>query len=471
MSDLPTPQVWRTKMVEHIRYSTKEQRAQWIQAADYNLFNLRSDEVFIDLLTDSGTGAMSDQQWAALMAGDESYAGSSSFHKLQRTVADLFGLQFLLPVHQGRAAENALFSVLVKPGHIIPANSHFDTTRAHIEYRKAAAIDCPADGALNTSIEDPFKGNINLSALRKILEENHEKVPFILLTLTCNVTGGQPISMENIMAAKQIATEYQKPLVIDSARFAENAWFIQQREHSYHQSSIRDITRQIFQMADAMLMSAKKDGLVNIGGFMATRHQNWFDAATEYVILFEGFRTYGGLAGRDLNALAEGLTEVVCAEYLASRIGQTQRFGQILIDAGIPIQRPMGGHAVLVNASSFLPLVRQEEYVAQTLAVELYVEAGVRGVEIGTLLHGRDPSTGRERFAEVEFLRLAIPRRVYSNEHMDYVAQALINLYRRRFSIIQGLSIVEEKPILRHFTVRLSRKELMSTETEAEANQ
>ncbi|OQE31073.1 hypothetical protein PENFLA_c002G09464 [Penicillium flavigenum] len=405
MSDLPMPQVWRTKMVEHIHYSTKEQREKWIQAADYNLFNLRSDPVFIDLLTDSGTGAMSDQQWAAMMAGDESYAGSSSFHKLQRTVADIFGLQFLLPVHQGRAAENALFSILVKPGDIIPANSHFDTTRAHIEYRKATAIDCPADVAFNTLVDEPFKGNINLSVLRKILED-HEKVPFILLTLTCNVTGGQPISMENITAVKQIATDYGKPLVIDSARFAENAWFIQQREHGFRQNSIREITRQIFLMADAMLMSAKKDGLVNIGGFMATCRQDWFDAAT----------------------------------------------GQILINAGIPIQRPVGGHAVLVNAGSFLPAVPQEEYVAQTLAVALYVEAGVRGVEIGTLLNGRDPSTGCERFAEVEFLRLAIPRRVYSNEQMQYVARALINIYRRRSSVVRGLSIVEEKPILRHFT-------------------
>ncbi|KAJ5275290.1 hypothetical protein N7497_005904 [Penicillium chrysogenum] len=471
MSDLPIPQVWRTKMVERVHYSTKEQREKWIQAADYNLFNLRSDQVFIDLLTDSGTGAMSDQQWAAMMAGDESYAGSASFDRLQRTVTDIFGLQFLLPVHQGRAAENALFSVLVKPGDIIPANSHFDTTRAHIEYRKAAAIDCPADVALNTSVDEPFKGNINLSVLRKILEEDHERIPFILLTLTCNVTGGQPVSMENITAVKQIATDYGKPLIIDSARFAENAWFIQQREHGFRQSSIREITRQIFLMADAMLMSAKKDGLVNIGGFLATRHHDWFDAATGYVILFEGFRTYGGLSGRDLNALAEGLTEVVCAEYLGSRIGQTQRFGQILIDAGIPIQRPVGGHAVLVNAGSFLPAIPREEYVAQTLAVELYIEAGVRGVEIGTLLNGRDPSTGRERFAEVEFLRLAIPRRVYSNEQMEYVARALVSLYRRRSSFARGLSIVEEKPILRHFTVRLSRKEVRSAETETKVNQ
>ncbi|PYH41086.1 tryptophanase [Aspergillus saccharolyticus JOP 1030-1] len=458
MPNTATPETWRVKTVEHIRPSTRDQRQQWIEEAGFNLFTLPSDRVFIDLLTDSGTGAMSDRQWAAIMSGDESYAGSTSFHALHEVVQDLFGLEYLLPVHQGRAAENALFSVLVHEDQLVPANSHFDTTRAHIEFRKAAAVDCLSSGAYDVTDTNPFKGNMNLDMLRDILQESHARVPFILLTITCNTTGGQPVSLANIAAVKALADRYHKPLVVDAARFAENAWFIQQREPGYRDTSLRDITRQMLGMADAMVMSAKKDGLVNIGGFLATRHREWFDQATEYVILFEGFRTYGGLAGRDLAALAVGLEEVISADYLASRIGQVQRFGQRLIDAGVPIQQPVGGHAVLVDASRFLPEVPREEYVAQTLAVELYLEAGVRGVEIGTLLNGRDPESGEERFAETEWLRLAIPRRVYSNDHLEYVAQALIDLYHRRSEIRAGVRIVEEKPVLRHFTVRLERK-------------
>ncbi|PYH86409.1 Tryptophanase [Aspergillus uvarum CBS 121591] len=460
MANTATPEAWRIKTVEWIRSSTPEQRKQWIQEAGYNLFALPSDRVFIDLLTDSGTGAMSDRQWGAIMTGDESYAGSSSFHRLQRTVQDLCGLEYILPVHQGRAAENALFSVLVHEGQLVPANAHFDTTRAHIEFRKATAVDCLPEGAYDvTDRDNPFKGNMDLNRLRNLLEDRHQDIPFVLMTITCNTNGGQPVSLANLTAVKELADRYGKPLVIDAARFAENAWFIQQREPQYHDVSIREITQRVFALADAMLMSAKKDGLVNIGGFLATRHREWCDQALQYVILFEGFRTYGGLAGRDLGALAVGLDEVTSAEYLRSRIGQVQRFGRRLVEAGIPIQLPVGGHAILIDAGRFLPQVPREEYVAQTLAVELYVEGGVRGVEIGTLLQGRDPETGEERFAETEWVRLAVPRRVYSDAQLEYVAQALIAVYHRRSEITRGLRIVEEKPVLRHFTVRLERRE------------
>lgn len=452
------PDVWRIKTVERIRPSTKQERGDWLRDVGYNLFSLKSKQVFIDLLTDSGTGAMSDYQWAALMKGDETYAGSQSFDRLQTTIQELFGFEYVLPVHQGRAAENSLFSVLVTEGHIIPANSHFDTTRGHIESRKAVALDCPLDEAFQIGCRQPFKGNVNLEKLQHVLEESHEHIPFVLVTVTCNSSGGQPVSIQNLRDVKKLADQYRKPLILDSARFAENAWFIQQREPGYASKSIRDIVHEIYELADAMLMSGKKDGLVNIGGFLATRRQSWYKEALSFVILYEGFETYGGLAGRDMEALAVGLNEVVDRDYLTGRIGQVQRFGQMLLDAQIPVQQPIGGHAVVIDATAFLPLVPKEEFVAQTLAVELFVEAGVRGVEIGTLLNGRDPETGRNRYADTEFLRLAIPRRVYSDSHLNYVARAIIKLYKRRLTIKTGFVIREEAKTLRHFTVRLERK-------------
>lgn len=456
--EIPFAENYRIKMVEPIYRSTRVEREKWIREADYNLFNLRSEQVYIDLLTDSGTGAMSDRQWAAIMTGDESYAGSVSFYKLRDRVRQLFGFDYFLPVHQGRAAENVLFSVLVKEGHIVPGNAHFDTTKGHIEFRKAMAVDCTIAEAFDISVDHPFKGNIDLGKLRMILESHpKEQIPMIVVTLTCNSTGGQPVSMENLREVKKLADSYGIPVVFDSARFAENAWFIQQREEGYAETTIKEIVREMYTYADAMTMSSKKDGIVNIGGLLAMRRKDWFEQATVFNIMYEGFITYGGMAGRDMNALAVGLDEATEANYLETRIKQVEYLGSQLIDAGIPIQQPIGGHAVFVDARRFLPFVPVEEYVAQTLAVELYLEAGVRGVEVGTLLADRDPKTHENRYPENEFLRLSVPRRTYTNNHMDVVVAALINIFERKNLIRRGFRIERETSIMRHFTVRLKR--------------
>jgi tryptophanase len=456
--EIPFAEPYKIKMVEAIYRSTRAERERWIREAKYNLFNLRSEQVYIDLLTDSGTGAMSDQQWAAIMTGDESYAGSTSYYRLKNTIKDLFGFEHFLPVHQGRAAENVLFSVLVKSGDVIPGNSHFDTTKGHIEFRGATAVDCTIDEAFDTEIQHPFKGNIDLVKLKKVLDENPtERIPFIVLTVTCNTSGGQPVSMQNMREVKQLADLYGIPLLLDSARFAENAWFIHQRETGYTEKTIREIVAEMYSYADGMTMSSKKDGIVNIGGFIAMKHLSWFEQATTFNIMFEGFITYGGMAGRDMNALAVGLNEVTEASYLENRIAQVEYLGKLLMDYGIPIQQPIGGHAIFVDAKKFLPLVPQEEYIAQTLAVEVYLEAGVRGVEVGTLLADRDPQTRENRYPELEFLRLALPRRVYTNNHMDVVAAALKNVFDRRDQISKGFRIEKEALIMRHFTVELER--------------
>ncbi len=456
--EIPFAEPYKIKMVEAIYRSTREEREAWIKEADYNLFNLRSEQVYIDLLTDSGTGAMSDRQWAAIMTGDESYAGSSSYYHLKDTIREMFGFEYFLPVHQGRAAENVLFSVLVAQDDVVPGNSHFDTTKGHIEFRGATAVDCTIDEAFDTEIQHPFKGNIDLKKLRKVLGENPlRRIPFIILTLTCNTSGGQPVSMRNIREVKRMADEYGIPLIFDSARFAENAWFIRQRESRYAGKPIREIVAEMFSYADGMTMSSKKDGIVNIGGFLAMKHQLWFEKATTFNIMFEGFITYGGMAGRDMNALAVGLEEVTQASYLENRIAQVEYLGKQLIDYGIPVQQPIGGHAIFVDAKRFLPGVPKEEFIAQTLAVELYLEAGVRGVEVGTILADRDPETRQNRYPELEFLRLAIPRRVYTNSHMDVIAAALKNVFDRRARITRGFRIKKEAPIMRHFTVELER--------------
>lgn len=456
--EIPFAEPYKIKMVEAIYRSSREEREAWIREANYNLFNLRSEQVYIDLLTDSGTGAMSDQQWAAIMTGDESYAGSASYYRLKDTIRKLFGFDYFLPVHQGRAAENVLFSVLVKQGDVVPGNSHFDTTKGHIEFRGATAVDCTIDEAFDTEIQHPFKGNIDPEKLRKVLDENPaERIPFIILTVTCNTSGGQPVSMQNIREVKQMADEYEIPLLMDSARFAENAWFIHQREAGYSEKPIREIVAEMFSYADGMTMSSKKDGIVNIGGFIAMKHQEWFERATTFNIMFEGYITYGGMAGRDMNALAVGLYEVTQESYLENRIAQVQYLGKQLMDYGIPVQQPIGGHAVFVDAKRFLPLVPPDEFIAQTLAVEVYLEGGIRGVEVGTLLADRDPETRENRYPDLEFLRLAIPRRIYTNSHMDVVAAALKNVFDRRGEITRGFRIVKEAPIMRHFTVELER--------------
>ena len=453
---LPYAEPFRIKMVEEIRQSTQEERESWLKNAHYNLFNLKSSQVFIDLLTDSGTGAMSDQQWGALMTGDESYAGSRSFEALHETVKKISGDQYLLPTHQGRAAENVLFSVLVKDGDIIPGNSHFDTTKGHIEIRKAHAVDCTIDEAFDVDNPHLFKGNINLEKLEEVYKSHpKEKIPFCLITITCNSSGGQPVSLENVKAVKELSDRYGIPIYFDSARFAENAYFIKMREKGQENRTIKEIAKEVFSYGVGMTMSSKKDGLVNIGGFIALNDENIFRAASNFTIIYEGFITYGGMAGRDMAALAVGLNEATEFAYLESRISQVEYLGNRLIEFGIPVQKPIGGHAVFIDSLKFLPNIPRDQYPAQTLANEIYKEAGIRTVEIGTLLADRDPETRENRYPKLELVRLAIPRRTYTNNHMDYIAVAIKNVFDRKEEIQKGYNIIWESEILRHFTVQL----------------
>ncbi|MGJ1203880.1 tryptophanase [Sphingobacterium lactis] len=457
--ELPWAEPYKVKMVEEIYQSTREQREKWIEEEGNNLFNLASDRVFIDLLTDSGTGAMSDRQWAEIMMGDESYAGSQSYLKLREVVRNTLGFPYFLPTHQGRAAENVLFSILVKENNVVPGNSHFDTTKGNIEFRKAHAIDCTIDEAFDINNLHPFKGNIDLAKLEEVYKANpKENIPFCMITVTCNSSGGQPVSMENIKAVKALSDRYGIPVFFDAARFAENAYFIKEREAAYADKTIKEIVKEMFAYGDGFTMSAKKDGLVNIGGLLGMRNEQLYRACGNMGIIYEGFITYGGLAGRDLAALAQGLLESTELPYLKARIDQVEYLGNKLIEYGIPIQKPIGGHAVFVDALNFLTEVPREEYPAQTLAIELYKESGVRGVEIGTLLADRDPETRQDRFPKLELLRLAIPRRTYSYKHLDYVAAALKNIFDRRNDIKSGLEIVWESEILRHFTILLKKK-------------
>ena len=456
--ELPFAESYKIKMVETIKKSTREEREQWIKEAKYNLFNLKSDQVFIDLLTDSGTGAMSDKQWSALMTGDESYAGARSYYELKETIEKILGFPYFLPTHQGRAAENVLFSALVKEGDVIPGNSHFDTTKGHIEFRKATAIDCTIDEAFETQKIHPFKGNIDLDKLEKVLQEYpKEKIPFICVTVTCNSSGGQPVSIENLKGVYELSKKYGVPTMFDSARFAENAYFIKIREEGYADKTIKEIVREMYQYADMMTMSSKKDAIVNMGGFTAMRDAELHRKASTFNIMFEGYVTYGGMSGRDMSALAAGLDEGTEFEYLETRIKQVEYLGDKLMEYGIPVQRPIGGHAVFVDAKKILCNVPKEEFQAQTLGVELYLEAGIRGVEIGAILADRDPVTRENRYPELELLRLAIPRRVYTNNHMDVIAAALKNVFDRRNEINKGLKITWEAPIMRHFTVELDK--------------
>ena len=455
--ELPFAESWKIKMVEPIRKSTRRERERWLKTANYNVFQLNAEEVYIDLLTDSGTGAMSDRQWAGVMMGDESYAGATSFRNLQKAIEKITGFKYVVPTHQGRAAENVLFSVLVKVGDYIPGNSHFDTTKGHIESRKAFAVDLTVDDAKDTQKEVPFKGNVDIDKLEKFLAEKADKVPFIIVTITNNTAGGQPVSMDNLRRVRQVADKYNKPVVFDSARFAENAYFIKVREKGYENKTIKEICLEMFSLADAMTMSAKKDAIVNMGGFIATRKQDWYDKAKVLGIIYEGYLTYGGMNGRDMNALAIGLDENTEFDNLETRIKQVEYLAAKLDEYGIPYQRPAGGHAIFVDATRVLTHVPKEEFPAQTLTVELYLEAGIRGCEIGYLLADRDPVTRENRFGGLDLLRLAIPRRVYTNNHMDVVAVALKNVFDRRESITRGVKIVWEAEIMRHFTVKLEK--------------
>ena len=456
--ELPYAEPYKIKVVEPVKRSSREEREQWIAEAGYSLFQLRSDQVFVDLLTDSGTGALSHHQWAEIMMGDESYAGSLSFFKLKEVVNNRLDMPYFVPTHQGRAAENLLFSALIKEGDLVPGNAHFDTTKGHIEFRRAIAVDCTIDEAGDTTLIHPFKGNIDLNKLENVFKTNpREKIPLCIITVTCNTSGGQPVSMQNIRDVSALCKQYGIPVFFDAARFSENAYFIKMREEEFAQHSIQEIVKEMYSYVDGATMSSKKDAIVNIGGFLACRDKALFEKISMYCILYEGYLTYGGLAGRDLAAMAQGLIEGMDFNYLESHIGQVAYLGHLLAEYGIPCQQPTGGQAVFVDAKKFLPNVPKEQFQAQTLAIELYLEGGVRGVEIGTLLADRDPLTRENRYPALELLRLAIPRRTYTNNHMEYVAACLANIYERRDKINKGFRIIKEAPIMRHFTVQLER--------------
>lgn len=446
---------FKIKVVEPIRRTTRAERDRLLNEAGYNLFRIPADSVYVDLLTDSGTSAMSDHQWAGLMLGDESYAGSKNYYHFEQTVRSIFGYTHVIPTHQGRMAENLLFSTVVKSDMCVPNNIHFDTTRANIEHQGAQATNAVVKEAYDPHNESPFKGNMDLVRLEEIINRiGPDRIPLVLLTITNNSGGGQPVSMENIRQTRALVNRYRIPLFFDACRFAENCFFIKERESGYADRSILDIARELFGYGDGCTMSAKKDGLVNIGGFLSLNDAQWAQDITNMLILVEGFPTYGGLAGRDLEAMARGLCEVLDEEYLSFRVGQVRYLGELLDQAGVPILKPIGGHAVYLNAKEFLPHLPQEEFPAQSLAVALYREYGIRGVEIGTVMFGkREAATGRILHPELEMVRLAIPRRVYTNMQIAYVAESIIDLFRRRESI-HGLKITYEAPMLRHFTAR-----------------
>lgn len=449
---------YRIKVVEPIELTTREEREKIIKEAGYNVFNIPSDKVYIDLLTDSGTSAMSNHQWAGLMLGDEAYAGGRNFYHLRDTVREITGFEHVLPTHQGRAAENILTTMLVKPGQRVLGNMHFDTTEGHIRLKGGEPVNLVIKEGLKTAMRHPFKGNIDIGRLIEEIETySKEGISCINITVTCNSNGGQPVAMENIREVRRIAKEHSIPVFLDAARFAENAYFIREREEGYGNKSIAEIAREMFSYADGFTMSAKKDGLVNIGGIFATRDEGLYKKACQWGIVYEGFLTYGGLAGRDLEAMAQGLKEVLNEDYLESRIGQVAYLGESLLEHGIPIIEPVGGHGVYLDAKRFLPDIPQSTFPAQALVVELYVEAGIRAVELGTAAFGRrDEETGEMIYPALELVRLAVPRRVYTDRHMDMVVRALRNIRERRDEI-RGLKLIYEAPVLRHFTAEFER--------------
>jgi tryptophanase len=446
---------FRIKSVEPIYFTTPEQRESILKKADYNPFRIDADDVLIDLLTDSGTSAMSSAQWAGVMMGDESYAGSRSFFRFEKAVRDIFGLPLVIPTHQGRAAEKILFSILGRKGKYFLSNTLFDTTRANIEFSGAEGIDLVCEEGRHPSIPAPFKGNMDTEALRReILHVGAENIPMVIVTVTNNSGGGQPVSMANMRATRTVCDEFGIPLFIDACRFAENAWFIKMREEGYSDKPVPEIVREMFSLADGCTMSAKKDAFANIGGFLALRDEALALQCRNLLIITEGFPTYGGLAGRDLEAIAIGLYEVMDEHYLKYRIRTTEYLTEKLVQAGVPVMRPAGGHAVYLDAAAFLPHIPVEQYPGQALACALYLEGGIRSVEIGSLMFGKYGPQGRLVPAALELVRLAIPRRVYTQSHIDYVAEVIIDVFARREGI-GGLRIIEEAPMLRHFTAKL----------------
>jgi tyrosine phenol-lyase len=437
---------FRIKSVEPLRRTTPEEREKYLKRAGYNLFELRASQILIDLLTDSGTSAMSTNQWAAMMRGDESYAGSESFFRFKAVIDELTGFKHVIPTHQGRAAERILFTVMCKPGHVVPSNTHFDTTRANIEFMGARAVDLPLPEAADTQARIPFKGNMDVTALARLIEaEGAEKIPLVMLTVTNNSGGGQPVSMANIRAVRELTSRYNIPLYLDACRFAENAWFVQQHEPGFHRLTPKQVAQAMFSYTDGCTFSAKKDAFANIGGFLCTNDDVLSQRETELLILTEGFPTYGGLAGRDLEAIAVGLDEVLDPDYLEYRIASTKYLGRHIADHGVPIVEPPGGHAIYIDAGRMLPHIPRHEFPGQSLAVELYRHAGVRSVEIGSVMFGEH--------ARHELLRLAIPRRVYTQSHIDYLVEAILEVNARK-SELRGFRIVSEPRALRHFTAR-----------------
>jgi tryptophanase len=446
---------FRIKMVEPIKMTTRSQREVYLKEAKNNIFLIKAENVIVDLLTDSGTGAMSAAQWGSMMEGDESYAGCRSFYDFEKTVKELTGFKYIFPTHQGRAAEKILFSVVGGEGKTIPNNTHFDTTRANIEFTKAKAVDLVIQEGKIPESEHPFKGNMDLGRLEALFIEEQGNVPLCMITITNNSGGGQPVSMKNIRDTKDLCDSYGIPLFLDACRFAENAYFIKIREEGYSNTKVIDIVHEMFSYADGCTMSAKKDGMVNMGGFLAFNDDTLADPVRNLGILTEGYPTYGGLAGRDLSAISVGLKEVVQLDYLEYRIESTKYLGESLIQAGIPVLRPIGGHAVYIDAKAMLPHIPIHEFPAQSLVCSLYLEGGIRGVEIGSVMFGGiDPSTGKERFSEMELLRLAIPRRVYTKSHMDYVIEVLTKINENKDDL-RGVCITKEPEFLRHFTAEM----------------
>jgi len=455
---------FRVKVVEPIKMTTRGERELYLKEAAYNLFLIKAENVIIDLLTDSGTAAMSAAQWSALMRGDESYAGSNSFYRFEKVVRDIFGFKQVIPTHQGRAAERILFSVMCKKGSVVPNNTNFDTTRANIEYLGAEAVDLPIPEFYQPAVNHPFKGNLDTEALEHLIKRvGPERIPLVMLTVTNNSGGGQPVSMQNIRAVKAICSRYELPLYLDACRFAENAYFIKLREDGYADKSVKEIAREMFSYADGCTMSAKKDGLANIGGFLCTNDDQLAQQEKDLLILTEGFPTYGGLAGRDLEAIAVGLEEVLHEDYLQYRFASINYLGEHIAGAGVPIVQPPGGHAIYIDARAMLQHIPANQYPGQALAIELYREAGIRCCEIGSVMHAEEHFvTDEETPSGMELVRLAIPHRVYTQSHIDYVIEAILQVYERRESI-GGYEIVSQPKFLRHFTARFEPVDINKT--------